>query len=413
LLPTLFARREKIQEAEATPTAFFAPALIQLALSLIALTAGALLIRHVDQTLSALPRPLASGTVWQLDSSDPSPRDRSQSWARLLDRLSAIPGLSGASLAGPGTNVGLGPVSRITTDCGDCAEGLIRVRYKRPLATHQYVSPDSFRILGMRLVAGRGLERADDWDAPRVAVVSRAMAAANFQQGEAVGRQLQLGFDQDTWYTVVGIVDEPEGIGFGAHEQPPFTLYLSILQQPANAADLLIPDAGADQIEPLSAMFRESLGASAAVRQPVAMASLARAETAPVLWLGRWLDRSGWAMLLIAVAGLFSFVRLWVLSLEPELGVRRAVGATRLGIIALVVRRAAQVGVLGVLLGLWFGPAVWSAIGDVVPGVPSWNAGVLASSAAVLVTTMLLGALWPAWRASRRAPASLIASTGA
>jgi len=100
---------------------------------------------------------------------------------------------------------------------------------------------------------------------------------------------------------------------------------------------------------------------------------------------------------------------LWVVSLAPELGLRRAVGAGAGRVMALVLGRAALVGVGGVAVGLVLGPAVWSALGTIVRGLPAWDTVVVARFAVLLVATTLVGALVPAWRAVRTAPATLLA----
>jgi hypothetical protein len=43
----------------------------------------------------------------------------------------------------------------------------------------------------------------------------------------------------------VGVVNDAPAWGFGARFQPRFTVYLSILQHPAAAAELLVPERGA------------------------------------------------------------------------------------------------------------------------------------------------------------------------
>jgi putative ABC transport system permease protein len=102
-----------------------------------------------------------------------------------------------------------------------------------------------------------------------------------------------------------------------------------------------------------------------------------------------------------------------VSSLAPELGLRRAVGARGWRIVGLVLGRAALVGVGGIAVGLVLGPPVWSALGTIVRGLPAWQPAVVLRYAALLVAITTLGALVPAWRASRAAPAGLLAASGA
>jgi ABC-type antimicrobial peptide transport system permease subunit len=79
-------------------------------------------------------------------------------------------------------------------------------------------------------------------------------------------------------------------------------------------------------------------------------------------------------------------------------------------VVALVLARAAAVGLIGTVAGLAFGPAVWSALGTMVAGLPAWDSGLVLRFAAVLVATSTAGGLVPAWRAGRAAPARLLAA---
>lgn len=401
-LPTLFARREKMVEAEATPVAFFFPALLQLGLCLITLTAGSLLVRHVGRaTLVDSNQP---GLVYPVENPASDAAARASHFQRLLDTLGATPATA-ISLTAPGTVLGLGPVARITTNCGQCYEGGIYLRLKRPLATHHFVSPDSFRTLGIRVVAGRGVTAGDGWLAPRVAVVNRALAERHFQNGEAIGRELQVGDDRDNWFTVVGVVEDPPARAMGAGKLPPSSVYLSILQAPPASAELLVRGADLTALRPRITPVR--LG------EPTPLRAVHAGEAAPLKWFGRWTEFEGWVMVLLAGIGMFALARLWVVSLRPEIGIRRATGARRRHIVGMILGRAAGVGVLGVALGAWFGPAAWLTLPALLPGLPAWDTGVLLAHGGSLVLLMMLGAAFPLWQAVRERPADLIASGGA
>jgi hypothetical protein len=330
---------------------------------------------------------------------------RAAQFGQLLNALKAT-SASAISLTAPGTAVGLGPVARITTDCGQCYEGGIYLRLKRPLATHHFVSPDTFRTLGMRLVAGRGLTAEDGWEAPRVAVVNRALAERHFQDGAAIGRDLAVGNLRDRWFTVVGVVEDRPASTLGAGKLPPNTVYLSLLQFPPASAELLIK--GADP-----GAVRRAMPPLVEVGAVRTLEDVLRAEAAPLSWFGRWTGFLGWAMVLLAGIGLFAFARLWVMSLWPEIGIRRAAGASRGRILGMILGRAAAVGALGVAVGAWFGPAAWLTLPAVLPGLPAWDSSVLLQHGVVLVLLMSLGATVPLWQAVRESPAELIASGGA
>ena len=101
--------------------------------------------------------------------------------------------------------------------------------------------------------------------------------------------------------------------------------------------------------------------------------------------------------------------RSWVAALMPELAMRRAVGARRRDVIIHVLSRAAIVAAAGVALGLVLNDLTSGPLAALVPGVPDIDVATDSRLALVLVTAALVGALLPAWRASRRNPAALAA----
>ena len=386
LLPVLLPRR-RVGVAEPRTPAPLAPSALQVAASLVALTAGSLLAGHVGRLAGPGGRPAIEGRISAIAMTRHAPQERAAHYASLLQRVkdeSAGP----VSLTSPGAVFGLGPTSMVTTDCGQCSEGNLRLPWRVKAATHQLVSADTFEMLGIRVLQGRALTDEDGWVAPRVAVINRSLAAREFQDGQALGRRIRVVDDGDRWSTVVGVVEDPPATGMGATLLPRYSVYLSVLQHPPARAELMT--LGGPSGEPVQA-----------VRE---------AQAAPLAWFGARIREQGWAMLLVAVLGSMAVARLWVASLLVEFGVRRALGAPRRAIVRYVLARAAGVCGAGLALGIWFGAAVWGILGDLVPGLPAWDQAAVARFGVILLAGSLLGALPPAWRAARRAPASLLAS---
>jgi FtsX-like permease family protein/MacB-like protein len=388
-----------------------APSAIQMAAGLIALTISALVVRAASELARPGQVQAESGSVFSLALGDTTPAERARRYAELLRGLERREGMGTVSLSSPGALVGLGPVGLVTTDCGQCSEGGIFLITKTKPATHQLVSSDTFRLLNLRLLAGRGISAGDDWDAPRVAVVSRSLAAREFQKGEAIGRQIRVIDDGVQWSTVVGIVDDPVPTGLGGPLQPRYTVYLSVLQHPPSTADLLVRGPPARDTGPaVRPVMQATLGRRLTRLEHRSEPALLAADAAPLRWFARWFGIEGWAMLGITTLGTFALMLLWVRSLRVELGVRRAVGAHRRHLFRLVLLRAAAVGLTGILAGLWFGPSIWGVLPSVMTGFHAWDPHPVARYAVLLLASALAGALLPAWRAARMTPASLIAS---
>jgi putative ABC transport system permease protein len=407
--PVLWPRC-RIGEVEPHRRIPVAPIAFQLGVSLIALTTGALVARRAAElTAPGAARP-GGGRVLDVALPESAPAERAERYAELLRRLEAR-GLDSVSLTGAGTLLGLGPVSFVTTDCGRCSEGGIWLQWRVKPATHLYVSPDTFRLLGIRLLAGRGITAADVQRAPHVAVVSRSLALREFQDGEAIGRRIRAGDDGADWSTVVGVVQDPAPAGLGGALQPRYAVYLSVLQHPPGRTELLVraPPSG-DRLQQVRPLLEATLGRSLPASAWRSEASLLRADTAALRWFARAFAMQGWVMLGVGVAGAFALMQLWVRSLHGELGVRRAVGARRRALYGFVLTRAAAAGLAGVATGMWFGWAVWSALPSFVLGLEPWSPGIVSRRACLLLASALAGALLPTRRAARLPPSTLIAA---
>src|SRR4029077_6503894 len=163
-----------------------------------------------------------------------------------------------------------------------CREGGILALWHYESAAHEFVSADSFQPMSLHLLAGRGITAADRWSSPRVAVVSRGLARRHFQNGNAIGSMIKVGADPADWHTVVGVVDDAPRPGLGAALEPPFTVYLSVLQHPVPSAGLVArarPRGSVDDAF-VSQALAESLGPNVPVHR-VTESRLLAAQVAP------------------------------------------------------------------------------------------------------------------------------------
>lgn len=407
-LPVAFPRRTALPRSSANPFQLVVPAL-QLGLSLTTLTGAALLRRQADPLTAAGGTTLRPGEVFQVTGPDLPPPVRAARYAAVLHELHGRRAFDTVSLSSPGVLEGMGVVDVVITDCGRCVMGGLPFPLHPVPATHYLVSADTFRVLGLAVLDGRGISAADRWNKARVAVVNRSLAERHFQPGRAVGRKILLGGAGAEWYTVVGIVEDQRAVGFGAGLEPPFAVYVSVLQHPARAVDLFVSrpgDAGITAMQDRD--VRRAVGPSSVVR--TSAARLLDEAVGPARWFGRMLGIEGWVLLVLATLGTFVVMRLWVASVAYELGLRRAVGARRRQIFGFVLRRALGVGAAGVAIGMWFGLFVWGALATVVPGLPAWDLHAALRVSPLLVAATLAGALWPAWRAAVATPVELVRS---
>jgi putative ABC transport system permease protein len=382
---------------------------LQLGLSLTVLAASALLANHAARLRGQDRSTARGGRLFAISLASADTARAGSRYADLLRRVSAQPGVTAASLTSPGTTIGLGQNDRATTDCGQCAWDGVYVPFRPVYATHYLVSADTFRTLGLRVLAGRTIANTDDAKSPLVAVVSQSLASENFQDRQGVGRRIQVGNAPARWYTVVGVVADQLPVGFGAGFQPRAAVYLSVLQYPIPAVDLLVRARGDSSVyAAVERRLRTSLAGSGPSTTRVSESRLLANEAAPIRWFGWLFGLEGWVMLVVATIGTFVVLRLWVRSLLHDLGIRRAVGARRRHLYGFVFARALGISVGGVALGCWGGMMLWGTLSSVVAGLPAWDTGVAERFGALLTLAALLGALLPAWEAAHAAPARLV-----
>lgn len=408
LLPLVHRGRRRLTGSLREPPGLLLPS-VQLGLALAVLTTSAI-ISNAAQRLGRSGSDLAIGGVGlSVDAAPASSARRSENYEQVITALDSLAGVTAVSLTSPGQLVGLGVVDFLRTDCGVCSRGGILLPWLELNATVQMVSSDTFHARGFGILAGRGFEPRDRTGSEPVAVVNRHLAGRYFEDGDAVGRDLFVGADwKRARHRVIGIVDDERSIAFGGRGQPLETVYLSVLQHPATAVDILLTGESGLSAGSAAAVVTSRLGGSVRTITP---AELLERQAAPGRWFARWFGIQGWAMLAAAVLGIFAFMRRWVFALAPEIALRRAGGATRRRMALLIAARASGVGLAGALTGLvFFGPSLWTAVARLVPGASAWEPATVARFAMLLAAATLAGAALPAWRVLRLPPARFLST---
>ena len=119
---------------------------------------------------------------------------------RLLDRLSAIPGVRSAALAATP------PISGGAWSANIALSGYTPGPKENMVSILNRVSGHYFETAGISIIAGRGITPADTANSLKVAVVSQTIARKYYPKGDAIGRQLTIGIDsvKGPWQ-IVGI----------------------------------------------------------------------------------------------------------------------------------------------------------------------------------------------------------------
>lgn len=284
-----------------------------------------------------------------------------------------------------------------------------------PVALYRAVGGDYFGSLGIPVLAGRNLERAD-WEEGRPVVWVNESFAKAFFDGDPLGERISWdgadeGGDQTPWAEIVGVVGDVREFGLSDEDLRP-SAYFPMVATGADGLEiqsLFLTMAMEDGIDPLSI----AQGAERAIRDfaPTVPITATRtmtdivdeamqatsatmivlaAATAMALFLGA-----------IGLAGVISYV---VGQRTREIGVRVALGAQARDVSGMILRQSLTVTVAGTVLGLAgaFGLTRW--LEAALFEVSSTDPVTFVTAPLILVVVSLIATWLPVRRASRVDP---------
>ena len=319
---------------------------------------------------------------------------------QLLAKVRAIPGVESATL---GSNLPLCCSEQSTVSFASRREPK---QSELPLLNLSVVDPEYFETLKIPFVSGRRIETGDRAGGPLVALVSERVAKKLFAGASPVGERLRLGNaanDTSSWRTIVGVVRDTRTDGLS--EDPRGTVYLPRAQEEMRSGFVIIRSS-----QPAEQMTSQLRRALAGVDPAVPLEGVRTMDAA----LAQEMEHPKFSLLMLAIfaaaalvlaaVGIYGVISYNVTQRTNEIGVRVALGARRLDVIALVVGQAmamAAAGVaIGVLLALWGGKSLSAMLFGVGPRDPL----VLGVTSVFLLVVALTAALAPALRAIRIDP---------
>jgi putative ABC transport system permease protein len=282
------------------------------------------------------------------------------------------------------------------------------------LTAYYFGDERALHTLGLRLVAGRNFtateiidRNGEEMPAPSGFIITRALAEKLFPGGDALGKSLYIE-NPTTPTPVIGIVERL---------QAPFTSATGAFSTQAENSVL----APYRLVDPFSYyIVRTQPGRLAAVMQAaerelmkISRARILRLESLPQARLRAYRDDRALALALAAVslcllivtaAGIGGLTSYWVSQRRQQIGIRRAVGATRLDIVKYFQAENLMIAVLGAAVGAGLALAlnVWIVNRFAFERLPLFY---MLTGTVIVLALGQLAALWPALRASRVPPA--------
>ena len=370
---------------------------VQVALSLVLLTGASLLLRHLAAGYAALGFDRDRVLVVTLDPSGRGLRTQQliAPYRELLQRLSAIPGVRSATFGGATPLSGAGASRAATVEGYQAKPGELRY------VMENWVAPGYFETLGTPLVAGRDFSVRDE-GGPGIAIVNRAMARYYFGDASAIGKHVLFDGDREP-YEIVGVVGDAKYLEM--REATPRTIYFNAFREGRVFSNFLLRT----RLEPgaIAAEVRRTSQAvlpNVPVRRITTLAEQVDASIVPERMIVTLSGLFGGLGALLAAIGLYGLLAYTVARRVSEIGVRMALGATRLDVTRMVLGDALRMVAAGLVLGV--PAAFWGRrlAASLVEGLTAGIAAPVAIGAAALLAVALIAAFVPARRAARVEP---------
>ena len=374
----------------------------QVSLSFSLLVAAALLLESLQKIRNTSPGFTTTSVVTTKVSLEAAGYDVSQAKTfqdELIDLLRATPGIQSATFARV-TPLGYGTFSSSAI----AVDGYEASPEEQPAVEYNQVGPGYFATMGIPAISGREFTRADDENAPLVAIVNRTMAMRYWGGQDPVGRRLQV---KGRWARVVGVVADSKYESMREGAKPFFYVPLrqEFVRGPAlNIRTSLPMTAVAPQL------LREvhALDANLSVYELITLQEQVNRSTSAQLVAVTLVSILGGLALLLAAVGLYGVMSYAVAQSTRELGLRMALGAGAANLLSLVISRGLRLTAGGLLFGTVAALALTRLLGKLLYDVSPHDPFIFGSALAVMTLTAISACLLPAWRASRTDPARVL-----
>lgn len=322
---------------------------------------------------------------------------------QVVERLRQIPAVRAAGLV---TNVPL-TTSRLSVPV--TFEGRAARPGEDVTADYDAVTPGYFQAIGARLLRGRWLAETDDAAAPKVLVISKAMAGRYWPAADPIGQRLSFDGAGGPWWTIVGVAADVRRLGLSSPPAP--QIYAPFAQDPWFFMTFVMrtgtdPEAVArDARRAVWAVAPDQAIAWVRPMEEVLSSSVAKPRLSMTL-----LTVFAAIALLLTTVGIYGVMAQSVSQRVQEIGVRIALGADRGDLIWMVLRNVLNLTVIGLGIGLVAALALGRVLSSFLFDVSASDPLTFTAVAALLTVIALIATYIPARRAADVAPSTAFKS---
>ena len=335
---------------------------------------------------------------------------------RVLDRLSATPGVQGAASQ---TSV---PFSSFNLFLNSTFALAGRVAPKGSTVSISLISDGYARAMKVPMLQGRSFLATDREGTAGVCIVNQTFVRRFLRGQQAVGNTMQFTSDDpkdpdnrlmNAPLTIVGVA--PDEVAQGLIADRPPTVFIDASQFPAdNEAGSIVfgtaPQFVVRSTLPQATLERQIRSVLKTDAPNMAEMSIQRVEDAMQRSLNsrrlalRLASLFGFAALLLAAVGIYGVLAYSVAQRTREIGIRMALGSSRARTVSLILRQIGLTAAIGLLFGMAGAWPAGLAVRSFLFGVQPLDLPTLIVTACLLLLACAMAAAAPAWRAARVDP---------
>jgi predicted permease len=372
----------------------------EVALSVILLTGAGLLIRSYTKLMIEGPGFTSSAVTMRVYTGDTRAEKRVEYHAYLRDLIAKTSTLPGVRAAGVVTDLPLSNTDSVTFVNIDGY-----ANEPDQTVNHYSASPGYFQAMQIPIVEGRLFDDRDVWDAPKVAIVNQTFCRRYLEGRDPIGQITRMGgppFKTPT--TIVGVIRDVKH--FALDEKPHAEMYTSLFQSINDNAVLAVRASG--PIGPIASGMRQavlSVAPSATIFDVHTMDELISEASARRRFQTSLLSIFAAIALMLALVGIYGLMTYSVKQRTPELGIRMTLGASRVEVLAMVLRQGVGMTAIGVAVGIGGALTLTRLLETSLYGVKATDPITFYAVPALILLVSAAACLIPAWKATRIDPA--------
>ena len=276
------------------------------------------------------------------------------------------------------------------------------------VAMEDYVGPDYFSVVGIPILAGRGIETQDTPAGTRVAVVNEAMVKYFFDGQNPIGRQFKI--DDEGWtdkpLTIIGISHDAKDHGSGIRDKVRPRFYMAYQQVPDPIQIVIeaqVHGVASNAVRNVRSQIK-AIDPQLPISFIDTLDNLVNDSAANQIALAKLSAFFAGLALLLACIGLYGVMSYTVAGRTREIGVRMALGARRGDVVQLVLREALLLVAAGIGIGIPIALASGRVLHSFLFGLNSTDPLSLIAVVLTLGIVAAAAGFVPARRASRVEP---------